>query len=94
MEASFSSSSSSSCVLSLTSPRTHSRGYSSESKPTLHFPASKTRNFSVNNARETRTRRTRIAAINDVQTVLDPAPVQVTWQIVVGAIGIIDMDNP
>jgi len=36
-------------------------------------------------------RRTRVTAVpvnvDDVTTVLDPAPVEVTWQIVVGAIG-------
>ncbi|KAF7815936.1 uncharacterized protein G2W53_029905 [Senna tora] len=90
MEASLSSSSSSSCVLSLTSHTSHSRRICLKSKPTLHFPLSTTRNFLVNNARKTKTvRRTTssiAASINDVQTILDPAPVDVTWQIVVGAI--------
>lgn len=36
-----------------------------------------------------RRRRVRVSAVNveDIKTVLDPAPVEVTWQIVVGAIG-------
>ncbi|KAI9115810.1 hypothetical protein K1719_013479 [Acacia pycnantha] len=51
----------------------------------LHLRRRNCKNTWVQNAR--RTRRTSIrATINDVQTVLDPAPVQVTWQIVVGAI--------
>ncbi|KAK4275357.1 hypothetical protein QN277_018453 [Acacia crassicarpa] len=83
MEASVSSSSS---VLSSTIPKTPSRVCYPESKATLHFPLRRNcKNTWVQNAR--RTRRTSIrATINDVQTVLDPAPVQVTWQIVVGAI--------
>ncbi|XP_054819682.1 uncharacterized protein LOC129318769 isoform X2 [Prosopis cineraria] len=86
METSVSSSSS---VLSTKIPTTLSGVYCcSGSKATVHFPIRRScENTSVQNAR--RTRRTRpIAAINDVQTVLDPAPVQVTWQIVVGAMGI------
>ncbi|XP_028777865.1 uncharacterized protein LOC114734389 [Neltuma alba] len=83
MEASVSSSS---FVLSTTIPKTPSRVYCRESKATVHFPLrSSCKNTSVQNGRTAR--RTRIrAAINDVQTLIDPAPVQVTWQIVVGTI--------
>ncbi|KAL1307373.1 hypothetical protein HN51_049326 [Arachis hypogaea] len=35
---------------------------------------------------ETRRTSTRVSAINDVTTVLDPAPVEITWQIIVGTI--------
>jgi len=49
----------------------------------------KTCDFGVKNARTTTKRRTRIGvvSVSDVTTVLDPAPVEITWQIVVGTIG-------
>ncbi|KEH28449.1 transmembrane protein, putative [Medicago truncatula] len=48
----------------------------------------KTWDFGVKNARTTTKRRTRIGvvSVSDVTTVLDPAPVEITWQIVVGTI--------
>ena len=67
-------------------PTAKSRLYCPKVKATLHFPLKRN---CINTSTAQTARRTRLrATINDVQTVLDPAPVQVTWQIVVGTIGI------
>jgi len=51
----------------------------------------------LNNVCVKNARRRRVGAVpvnvDDVTTVLDPAPVQVTWQIVVGAIGTLTHTN-
>ncbi|TKY57376.1 Viral late protein transcription factor 3, zinc ribbon [Spatholobus suberectus] len=66
-------------MLSLASVKTRSRVAQN-----CHVTLRKGCNLCVKNAR----RRTRVGAVNvdDVTTVLDPASVEVTWQIVIGAI--------
>ncbi|CAK8538900.1 unnamed protein product [Lathyrus sativus] len=46
----------------------------------------KTSDLSVKNSRTRRKSRTCAVSVSDVTTVLDPAPVEITWQIVVGTI--------
>ncbi|XP_061375680.1 uncharacterized protein LOC133317808 [Gastrolobium bilobum] len=71
-------------LVSLTSAKTRSRVNCSTTKATVGFPVRKSCNFWVQNERRRST--TRVGAVNDVTTVLDSAPVEVTWQIVVGTI--------
>ncbi|KAI5432835.1 hypothetical protein KIW84_020225, partial [Lathyrus oleraceus] len=46
----------------------------------------KTSDLCVKNSRTRRKTRTCVVSVSDVTTVLDPAPVEITWQIVVGTI--------
>ncbi|XP_058742870.1 uncharacterized protein LOC131615730 [Vicia villosa] len=50
------------------------------------FPLRKTSDLCVKNSRTRRKTRISVVSVSDVTTVLEPAPVEITWQIVVGTI--------
>ena len=54
-----------------------------KSKAKVDFPGRKCCNVLIGTERRSR----KIAAMDDVPAVIDSAPVELTWQIVVGAIG-------
>ncbi|KAI4307905.1 hypothetical protein L6164_031032 [Bauhinia variegata] len=74
----------SSALLPLASSRTKSiiTEHYQKKKSRVSFPLRKSCNFFIGNEGSS----TRLTAINDVSGILDQAPVEVTWQIVVGAI--------
>ncbi|MED6205556.1 hypothetical protein PIB30_018730 [Stylosanthes scabra] len=84
----------SSSLLSLVTPKTTPIKLTriSCSLPTLPLcvRTSTSSTLSVKNAEArrttTRTTSTKVSALNDVTTVLDPAPVEITWQIIVGTL--------
>ncbi|KAJ7963685.1 putative Transmembrane protein [Quillaja saponaria] len=53
------------------------------SNPTVDFTRRRRCSHLIENPRRTKTR---IAVINEVPAIVDPAPVEVTWQIVAGAL--------
>ncbi|MED6149728.1 hypothetical protein PIB30_065344 [Stylosanthes scabra] len=80
----------SSSLLSLATPKTTPVKLTriSCSPPTLLLcvRTSTSSTFSVKNAETRRSTSTKVSALNDVTTVLDPAPVEISWQIIVGTL--------